>query len=346
MGAAGAVAAGLSAVSGIVSYTSQQKQASAQRKALASQQQQQQLQAELQLFAIRNQRLMDSLQDALVDAAQRTSYLQTDAALRMQERLNELAAQNAIFASNIELLKSGLEQKQKQLQAAEKASERRKAAAEEFLSTLSNENQDVETLAKIILSNLEKADDKRATIATLLDMGAASGGINEALVALLDSGAFDVLKQTQLFQRKQQERDQQIAASRAIRNTFETLADVGKGIESTYAGLLSTESDLSAKLNQINAAASADLARRAFESQRLVNDQSFKFNLLANDIARQSRYLQNRLNEQAVKAGTSLALDTLEAQKQAIRPPGFFDFLAIGMNAATAYKQFTPPKLV
>jgi len=339
MGAVGAVAAGVSAVGGLVSLSNQQKQARAQRKAIDAQKKQQQLQADLQLVAIRNQRLLDEMQDALEDAARQQAFLQTDAALRMQEQLNALAVENAKFLANLDLLKSSVNEQQTQLKAEEKAIREKQRADEELISALSQTNAAYANQIKALLNSLQQDTNQRQTLLALLDAGAAKGGINEALLTLLDTASpdneFEVLRAGELVGTK-------AGKLKAIRDSTSAMADAEKTLVQNTASLDRVLADYKANQDLINAMAAGDVAANAFKSQRLANQANYNIGVLANEVARQSRYLQNQLNEEVLKQGVALSADTLEAQKRAIRPPGFFDYLALGLNAYNTYQKFTP----
>jgi hypothetical protein len=339
MGAVGAVAAGVSAVGGLVSLSNQQKQARAQRKALDAQKKQQQLQADLQLVAIKNQRLIDEMQDALEDAARQQAFLQTDAALRMQEQLNALAVENAKFVANLDLIKSRFNEQQTQLKAEEKATREKQRADEELISALGQTNAAYANQIKALLNSLQQDTNQRQALLALLDAGAAKGGINEALLTLLDTASpeneFEVARAGELVGTK-------AAKLKAMRDSNVAMADAEKTLVQNTASLDRVLTDYKANQDLINATAAGDVAANAFRSQRLANQANYNIGVLANEVARQSRYLQSQLNEEVLKQGVALSADTLEAQKRAIRTPGFFDYLALGLNAYNTYQKLTP----
>jgi hypothetical protein len=339
MGAVGAVAAGVSAVGGLISLSNQQKQARAQRKALDAQKKQQQLQADLQLVAIKNQRLIDEMQDALEDAARQQAFLQTDAALRMQEQLNALAVENAKFVANLDLIKSRFNEQQTQLKAEEKATREKQRADEELISALGQTNAAYANQIKALLTSLQQDTNQRQALLALLDAGAAKGGINEALLTLLDTASpeneFEVARAGELVGTK-------AAKLKAMRDSNVAMADAEKTLVQNTASLDRVLTDYKANQDLINATAAGDVAANAFRSQRLANQANYNIGVLANEVARQSRYLQSQLNEEVLKQGVALSADTLEAQKRAIRTPGFFDYLALGLNAYNTYQKLTP----
>jgi hypothetical protein len=339
MGAVGAVAAGVSAVGGLVSLANQQKQARAQKKAIDAQKKQQQLQADLQLVAIRNQRLLDEMQDALEDAARQQAFLQTDAALRMQEQLNALAVENAKFVANLDLLKSRFNEQQTQLKAEEKATREKQRADEELIAALGQTNAAYANQIQALLNSLQQDTNQRQALLALLDAGAAKGGINEALLTLLDTASpeneFEVARAGELVGTK-------AAKLKAMRDSNVAMADAEKTLVQNTASLDRVLADYKANQDLINATAAGDVAANAFRSQRLANQANYNIGVLANEVARQSRYLQSQLNEEVLKQGVALSADTLEAQKRAIRTPGFFDYLALGLNAYNTYQKLTP----
>jgi hypothetical protein len=339
MGAVGAVAAGVSAVGGLVSLSNQQKQARAQKKAIDAQKKQQQLQADLQLVAIRNQRLLDEMQDALEDAARQQAFLQTDAALRMQEQLNALAVENAKFVANLDLLKSRFNEQQTQLKAEEKATREKQKADEELISALGQTNAAYANQIQALLNSLQQNTNQRQALLALLDAGAAKGGINEALLTLLDTASpeneFEVARAGELVGTK-------AAKLKAMRDSNVAMADAEKTLVQNTASLDRVLADYKANQDLINATAAGDVAANAFSYQRLANQANYNIGVLANEVARQSRYLQSQLNEEVLKQGVALSADTLEAQKRAIRTPGFFDYLALGLNAYNTYQKLTP----
>jgi hypothetical protein len=339
MGAVGAVAAGVSAVGGLISLSNQQKQARAQRKAIDAQKKQQQLQADLQLVAIQNQRLLDDMQDALENAARQQAFVQTDAALRMQEQLNALSVENAKFVANLDLIKSRFNEQKTQLKAEEKALKEKQRADAEFISALSATNAAYDNQVKAVLNSLQQDTNQRQALLALLDAGAAKGGINEALLTLLDTASpeneFEVARAAELVGTKS-------SKLKAIRDSTYAMEDAEKTLFKDTASLDRVLADYAAKQELINATAAGDVAANAFRSQRLANQANYNIGVLANEVARQSRYLQSQLNEEVLKQGVALSADTLEAQKRAIRTPGFFDYLALGLNAYNTYQKLTP----
>lgn len=348
MGVTAAIGAGLSVAGGVVGLNQQQKQANAQKKMIEAQEQQQRLQAQLQLFALRNQRLVDKLQDTLQDAAQKQAYLQTDAALKIQEQLNTLATGQAIFQHKMNLLKADVQERLAEMQTRAEESNAKQQAAAQFLQVLGSGEKDSQQFVESLIDNISKSDNARTVLASLLDVAAASGGgVNETLQMLLSNGEFEGVRNAAALARQDEIRRLTNSRAESIRDANMALADVNADLAMANATAQGDNARYLSRLGILDAATAQATAGAAFNAQRLANEQNYRTGIMSNELVRSSRYLQSLANEEALQQGQMIASDTLNAQKSAIRSPGLFDYLGVGLNAYNTYNQlsYRPPAI-
>jgi hypothetical protein len=344
MGAVKAIGTGLSVVGGLASLSNQNKQAKAQQKLISQQQRQQQLQADLQLFALKQQSMLNNLQDALQDAAAKQSFLATDALLHLQQLTNKAAASNAILAAQVESLKQELQASTQELSAEEQRQQAKAQAREELLSVTNQETERLGQIVNQILAAQATDDEQRNSLLTILDAAAAQGGINEALSLLLDANNFQAERNQFEFNREKNIAQSTIEEAKNKKQLSEQLANLASSMELLGTNLQRTQSAFTTK-NQIRDAEVAQaVANLALEGQRLAHQQNYNSSLLADEISRKSRYLQQQVNEEALKLGQALSSDTLAAQKQMIQKPGFFDYAGLALGAYNIFDSLSKTK--
>jgi hypothetical protein len=344
MGATAAIGAGLSVVGGLASLNQKQKQAKAQRKLLDQQKRQQQLQADLQLFALKQQQAISDLNDALAEAAARQNFLATDSQLKLQQLVNQNAADNAILAASVENLKDKLVVSKQRLSAEELKQKQQQQAEQELIAAIKESTDTNNALLKQLIDASASKDEQRNSLISLLDAAAAQGGINEALSLLLDTDKYDVLRNEFASKRAQEQQNLTLSDK-------ENKAQLTKQLATLLAdmGLLEAnaqELDSNARLQNLQREAelSKRLSNIISEGKRLANQTNFDVSLLASDIQKKSRYLQQKVNEQALALGNTLSKETLEAQKQLISRPGFFDYANVALGAYNTYNLLSPNK--
>jgi hypothetical protein len=347
MGVTSAIGAGLSAVSGVIGLSQQQKQAKAQKEMLDAQEAQQRLQAQLQLFSLKNQRVIDDLQDTLSDAANKQAYLQTDAGLRLQQQMNQMATQNAIFGSQMQQMQGDIGERQKQMQVAGQRSAQNEQVEGQFTEALGGVGSESNQFLSALLKGIQESENPRGALTTLMDVAASSGGINESLAMLLDSDAFAAQKNAYAANRMGEVGQQKIVTAQGIRGAGQQLNDVAAQLGLASAGLENSGIQFQSKMGILDANTAQQVSDNSFSSQRLANDQNYRTGIMAGNIQRSSRYLQSRASEEALQQGQVLSAETLAAQKSAIQSPGLFDYLGVGMNAYNTYNSLSqrPPTL-
>jgi len=344
MGATAAIGTGLSVVGGLASLSQKQKQAKAQRKLLDQQQRQQQLQADLQLFALRQQQAINDLNDALAEAAARQNFLAVDSQLKLQQLVNQNAADNAILAASVDSLKDKLQISKQRLSAEETKQKQEQQAINELINTIRGSAESQNELLKQLLASSSNKEEQRNSLISLLDAAAAQGSVNEALALLLDTDQYDAARNEFDFRRLQEQLTTTVSDA-------ENKARLNKQLASLLAGMSFLEADaqeLASNLNLQNQQREAELSKRlssiTTEGKRLSNQTNLDLSLLASGIQKKSRYLQQKVNEQALSTGQTLAKETLEAQKQLISRPGFFDYANLALGAYNTYNFFSPNK--
>lgn len=347
MGATAAIGAGFSVVGGVLGLNQKQKEAKAQRQALDAQEAQQRLQAQLQLFSLKNQRVIDNLQDTLADAAQKQAYLQTDAGLRLQQQMNQLATQNAIFGSQLQAFQGDVSERQAGMQAAGQRSAQEEAAEGALTEAIGGVSNESSQLLNSLLEGIGQSKNPRAALTTLMDAAAASGGVNEALSMLLDGDLYGAERNANAVARQGAVNEQKISTARNLRGETGKLAGVGEGLALANAGLQNSDVQFNSRMGALDARTSLEVANNTFASQGLANAQNYRTGIMANDIQRKSRYLTSQASEEALATGQALTADTIAAQKNAIGSPGLFDYLGVGLNAYNTYNQlsYVPPTL-
>jgi hypothetical protein len=344
MGATKAIGTGLSVVGGLVSLNQKNKQAKAQQKLLSQQERQQKLQADLQLFALKQQSMLNNLQDALQDAAAKQAFLATDTQLQLQQLTNKAAASNAILAAQIEGVKQELQSTAQELSAEEQRQQAKAAARNELVAATNQETERQAQLINQILAAAKNNEEQRNSLLTILDAAAAQGGINEALSLLLDANEPTADKNKFAFNREQSRAQSSLEAAQNKTQLTEQLANLASSMGLIGTNLQRTQSTFTTN-NQIRDAEVAKaVANLALEGQRLANQTNYHSSLLASDMQRKSRYLQQQVNEEALKLGQALSSSTLEAQKQMIQKPGFFDYAGLALGAYNLYDALSKNK--
>ena len=339
VGATAAIGAGLSAVSGLTGLSRQSKQAAAEREALEKQKQQNTLQAQLQLYSLRNQRMVDDLNDKLTENAAVSSYLQTQSSLKAQEATNELALQNAKFQAQVQQQMAGVGETQADMQARQQESDSRLRAGAEALEAYGSATTEEQQVLNSLLESLGKGDNQQNAIASLLDLAAASGGVNEALELLGNSASFEDVVANARALRADSSAQQKMSNADDVAVANAGLGKAAAGLTRTNASLDATNARYQGRAAELDANTSAEVSRLGFDSERTANEANYNIGFLSRDLQRTSRYYQSQANEEAIKKGAQLQNDITSIQQGNIRSPGLFDYLGTGFNSYNVWKQ-------
>lgn len=332
-----AIGAGLSVVSGIASLGSKQAAANAQQKQLDAQAAQQSLQSQLQLQQLKNQTTVNQLNDALTDATNKTAYLQTQSTLAAQQMQTQLNQQNSLFQAGVQGQLANADKTQAYMQAAKQQSDARLAAGAEALNTFAGASTEEQQATQSILGSVAKGEQQHTALAAFLDLAASSGGVNNAVAKLAQSGLYDAETGaanvnrgeegvTLIQQLAQQAKQGTVGVADAQSNIARSQAD----ISAANAGYQTTQA-----VNATNAQATESTA--GYAAQNAANDANFNIGLLSNQFQRDSRYLSTSAQEEAISKGAVLQQQAFQAQSDAIRSPGLFDYATAGLSGYSTY---------
>lgn len=336
MGAA--VAVGASVIGGVVGLNQQKKQANAQKKMLAQEEASRRLQADLQLFSLRQQRATDTFQDLITDAALTQSYMSTKATLDSQQLLNTINSREAQFAAQVQ----GATNEASQILATNQA-KRGQADARQQLEQQAQEaylGADAQQRAAIdaVLQQLSQSGNQNA-LATLLDFAESAGGVNEAIAMLTgrtDTSEVERAGNDVLRAGDSASNYKRLATD--VKNTSQALVDTDTNLALAQAEMARGTGDYQTALALNDALTAENVNNTAFEAARAANEAQFGIVSKSNAVQRQARYLNSVANENVLQQGQVIGGQILEAQQSAVRSPGFFDYLNVGLGGYNTYQ--------
>ena len=332
-----AVSAGVAVAGGLLSLNQKQKEAKQQRQLLEKQEAAQRMQADLQLFGLLQQRQVDSLNDMVTDAAQKQSYLQTQASLRAQEMQQELANNQAKFAAEVQRISGDATSTQKQMQAEGDRSNARLQAGAQAVQALTEASGEEQALVSSVLKQLQSKGSNSNSIAALLDYAASAGGVNEALAMLSGGTGREGTEAAAELSRSNQLTNSKSELAKAAAKAGVDLADLQYTISNANTEIERAGTNYSANAANTDAQASYAVNQAGLSAARSANESNYGILNSSNAVQRQSRYLNSLANEQALKQGTAINSEILALQKNNISSPGFFDYVNLGVQGYGAY---------
>lgn len=336
----GAVGAAVSVAGGIVGLGQQNSAANAQRQAIKSQQEAAALQSELQLLALKQQTYADGLNDFITDSTRSLQYQQAQTQLKAQQIQNDLAVGNAVFDASVQRATADIQQAAGDRQAQANKSAADLAAGQQTTEVFGQENSREQQAINSFLKLIGDGDQQQNAIANLLDVAASSGGVNEALSLLLGEDDYSTIANAGV-QRSTQlgEVNRELAGSIETANRQLNTADlnVATGLNTVNA----TQGRYQADRQEQDALGSQQIANLGFQSARAANDANYNIGILSDQANRYSRDYLRRENERALLRGAQLTQDTLQAQANSVRSPGFFDYLNVGLQGYNTYRQLS-----
>jgi hypothetical protein len=334
----GAVASAVTVVGGLVGIGRQSSAARAQKNAIKSQQEIAAREAQLNLLQLKNQQMANQVTDYIDDATRRLQYQQSMAALDNQQQLNNIAVNSALVDAQVQQQMAGVSKQGADIQAGEQKLAADRQTTQQFLQQLSASGEATGQLGANILQALGAEDVTADQIASLLNVAASTGGINEALALFADrnqaTGAQGQF--AQVIDREQAKVDlsSQIAdkQNRANQLVF--------GMSTNMAGAQEASDVRAANDLSSDARVSKVLADAGFNTQRATMRGNFGIMEASNAANRFARDYLAAYQERAVADGAKVNQDVLEAQRRSIRTPGFFDVLGVGLDGYNAYTKF------
>lgn len=335
----GAVSAGVSVVGGIVGLGQQQRSANAQRRAIRSQQEAAALQSELQLMSLKQQTYADSLNDYIADSTRELQYQQAQTQLQSQQIQNDLAVANAKFDASVQRANANIQQMSADRQAQAQKSQADLAAGNATTEVMGQELSKEQQAIGSFLKLLGEGDQQQTAIANILDMASASGGVNEALSLLLGEDQATIANAG--LARQQQSSESTNALARSVENANVQLNQADYNVSTGINALQREQGIYQADVNEQNADYSKKVVDAGFESKRASNEATYRTGIISDQANRYSRDYLRKENESALLRGAQLQQETLKAQADSVRSPGFFDYLNVGVQGYNTYRQMS-----
>ena len=341
MGITSAIGAGLSAVSGISQLGQANKQAKAQKEMLDKQDAQQKLQSQLQLFSLQNQRRLDSLNDQLTDSSIKAAYMQTDASLKAAQHMNQLAVANAVFANQVQMGQAQATKQQSDIKSDTYVADAKAQAAGADTANFAQASQEEQGTLNGILQSMAQGSNSHQALSSLLNLASSSGGINEALGMLAGQGTNDAVVAGAQASRAGELTSAKRKQGNAVGTANVQLSEAQANQYRASSAMEQQSTNYGANAGILDALTSQEVANQGFLSKSAANQSNYNINNSSNQVQRPSRYLTSLANEEALQQGQALSSDTIAAQKDAIRSPGFFDYAGVGFNSFNTFNQLS-----
>jgi excinuclease UvrABC nuclease subunit len=328
----GAVGAGLSIASSLAGIGQQSKAASAQKRAIASQQRQQELQSQLQYLSIKNQDASDTLTESINRQVQQLAYTQSQNNLTSQQNLNNLAVQQALFDSTITKANADITRTQTGLDVDRSVTEGNQAVGQQELQAIVQAAQANGTDLNAILQGLSRDGEQSSAIANLLDLAASSGGINEAISLLTGGDVNAATNATAAIGRSGEvSTARQGNASEVSQASKQVNTSAGTGALKV-ADIAQSQAIFNADASELDARTSQQVANAGFDVTQAANEAAFRTGIIADDSASFSRRYLTAANLEALDKGASLQADISNAQRAQVRTPGFLDYAGVAVS--------------
>lgn len=336
MGAA--VAVGASVASGVIGLSEKNRQAKAQKQVIDAEQASRRMQADLQLFSLQQQKMVDNMNDIVTEAANTQAFMSTQQQLASQELLNTINTQQALLGADVQRASGQATAMQQEMDATKQQSDARLAIGAQALEQFAGASGEEQQLVNSVLQQMQSGNANANTIAQLLDFAASSGGVNEALQLLSGGEANAAERAGSAIDRASQLTGERKRLSDAAAKAGLTLADVERMMSNANTQIGLTGSNYQANMSELDARTAGAVNAEGFQAARVANDAQYSILNSSTKVQQQSRYLNNLANEYALQQGQELSNATLEAQRSSIRSPGFFDYAGVGLQGYNTYK--------
>jgi hypothetical protein len=286
------------------------------------------------LLSLQNSRSLDKLNDELRTSSENMAFLATQAQISNTETAQATALSSASSELRVEGALAASDSQSEQTQALLRGTEERSSINQALVQAVGASSQEQQE----VLSQLQKMPEQQraATISSLLDAAASSGGTNEALkmlASLSGTGEVAVAKAA----RAEESQAQKAALARESAQASTNLSTATEGTATTTAKLRESGRANQVALGNLDVDTTRRVGEQSFASQRLSTSGAKAASDLASGVERSARSTQYNANEEVLKRGATLSAATASAQAGAIRSPGFFDYLSVGANAASSY---------
>jgi len=202
----------------------------------------------------------------------------------------------------------------------------------ELVQAISGSGQEQAALVQQFAAMSES--DRSAYLSNLLDLAASAGGTNEALRLLNESSSSaasgKVARAEEAGVLKQQLAQDSATALRAS-------AEATRAGTLANAGLQALDSSFAAKQQALDVQTSGEVAKQAFQSERLATNAAYQASGLARGVETSARSASAAANQEVLERGASLSAATAQAQLAGVRSPGFFDYVGVLGGGATTY---------
>jgi hypothetical protein len=334
MGATAAVGAGMSLIGGISGANQAAKSSAAQKKAITNQARIDQLNSQLQLLSLRNSRSVDELQDTLRTTAENQAYLARLGQIDLAETQQQTQLQAALGQADSERKFAAASEAEATTAALTEATSERSRTGQALTQALGASAEEQQA----VLSRLQKMPEQQraATIQSLLDVAASSGGSNEALRMLADLTDTGVVGEAEAARAAEQQ-SVLATSARASAAALDAQTTANEKAAVSKAGVDRLGRTFAANTSTLDAQTTAAVGDASFQTERLATTGAKAAGDLASGVERTARGANYSANEDVLKQGARISADTTSAQLNAVRSPGFFDYMAVGANAYSTY---------
>lgn len=333
-----AVAVGATVVGGVLGASAKSKQAKAQRQVIDAEQASRRMQADLQLFSLQQQKMVDGMNDIMTQAAQTQSYMSTKAQLDAQQLMNTLATEQALMGVDVQRTEGQSQQMQAEMQSEKQLSDARLQAGAQALENYAGASGEEQQLVNSVLEQLKSGDANANTIATLLDFAASSGGVNEALQLLSGGEQYGGERASAAVNRVGQMTAEKTKLGDLAAQAGVDVAEVENLLTNAQAAVARAGADYTANTSEQDILTSRAVNNESFQTARVANEAQYGILNASTKVQQQSRYLNNLANEYALQQGQELSQATLDAQRSNAKSPGFFDYAGIALQGYNTYK--------
>lgn len=322
----------MSVVGGLANAGNQRQQAAAQRKAIEAQSQVEQLNARLQLVNLNQQQALANVQQELQSAAEKQAYIGRLAAIDQQELMNAQALAQAGLQAQTQEQLAAASQSQANVDSLQQLVGAEAGIGRELVQAIAGSGQEQQALVQQFAKMNES--DRSAYLSNLLDLAASAGGTNEALRLLNESSSSSALGQVA---RAEEAGAQKQALAQDSATALRASAEATRSGTLAQANLQALDSSYAAKQQVLDVQTSGSVAKQAFASERTATEAAYQASGLARGVETSARNASTAASKEVLERGASLSAATASAQMQAVRSPGFFDYVGVLGGGATTY---------
>lgn len=333
MGATAAIGAGVQVIGGIASHNQKNKQARAEKAAIASQQKINKLNSDLQLLELENQQNMSQRQSLLQKAVEDEAYLNRQFQLDAVQLQNASAMTQAEIDARLSMQQAQVNQAAGEQRALEQRTSADTAAVQALGKAIGASTQEVQQVTNAFAQRPEK--ERQRLISNLMDLGAMEDGENLALQMLnelADNGEMGKTQQAIALN------DARIDNADALKEASLAENEQRQAIGNTSASIQNEGQQYQAKTGLLDVSTARSTNQAADAAERIALDSAYLSNQASRQLQEQARDVTYAANKDVLEQGAKLSDDAMNAQRKAISGSGFLDVLAIGGQGYNTYR--------